>query len=163
MKRDAVTGIMSGWCPNKKSHLILATTYQLPKKAMAKSTRSKTKRSFRRVKREDTIYAVTHAQRLERLSKKLAGIAQTDKTSTENDEDVIQDEAGLDMNEQGWPMFALLGLVDADGISAFGLEDGMRARKRRRLSRCREDDDLRALSAVMWQHLSESCSMERFA
>ncbi len=132
---------------------------------MAKSTRSKSKRSFRRVKREDTVYAVTHAQRLERLSKKLAGITQTDKTSTENDEDVVQDKAGLDMNEQGWPMFALLGLVDADGISAFGLGDGMRTGKRRhrRLSRCREDDDLRGLSAVMWQHLSESRSMERFA
>jgi hypothetical protein len=131
---------------------------------MAKSTRSKTKRSFRRVKREDTIYAVTHAQRLERLSKKLAGIAQTDKTSTEDDEDVIQDEAGLDMNEQGWPMFALLGLVDADGISAFSLGEGMKTRKRhRRMIRCREDDYLKGLSAVVWQHLSESRLMECLA
>lgn len=131
---------------------------------MAKSTRSKTKRSFRRVKREDTVYAVTHAQRLERLSKKLATIAQVDKKSAETDEDTTNEEDGLDMNEQGWPIFALLGLVDPDGIAAFGLDDGMRTGKPTyRLGRGREDDVLGGLSAVVWQHLRESHSLDCLA
>jgi len=38
---------------------------------MAKSMRSKSKRSFRRTKRETGVYAVTHAARIDRLSAKL--------------------------------------------------------------------------------------------
>ncbi|KAG9047831.1 hypothetical protein FS842_000536, partial [Serendipita sp. 407] len=51
---------------------------------MAKSTRSKTKRSFRRAKRDDSVYAATHAARLERLSKKLGEIAQINEEDLES-------------------------------------------------------------------------------
>ncbi|GJJ07357.1 hypothetical protein Clacol_001558 [Clathrus columnatus] len=54
---------------------------------MAKSLRSKTKRSFRRVKRESGTYAVADATRLERLSSKLH-----QKIVTDKDGDVSIDE-----------------------------------------------------------------------
>ncbi|EUC53726.1 genomic scaffold, msy-sf-9 protein, putative [Rhizoctonia solani AG-3 Rhs1AP] len=46
---------------------------------MAKSTRSKSKRAFRRHKREDGVYAATDAARLQRLSAKLAAKISADK------------------------------------------------------------------------------------
>ncbi|KZS97996.1 hypothetical protein SISNIDRAFT_449609 [Sistotremastrum niveocremeum HHB9708] len=49
-----------------------------PPTTMAKSTRSKTKRAFRRTKREEGIFAATHAARLQRLHSKLSAIASTD-------------------------------------------------------------------------------------
>jgi hypothetical protein len=41
---------------------------------MAKSIRSKTKRAFRAKKREDGVYAVAHASRLQRLHAKIDAI-----------------------------------------------------------------------------------------
>lgn len=76
---------------------------------MAKSTRSKAKRTFRRVKREDGVFAATHAARLERLNQKLATIARTDKPRTKTDGEEMTEE-------QGWRLFALLGLMDPDEI-----------------------------------------------
>ncbi|KAJ6539155.1 hypothetical protein B0H19DRAFT_960515 [Mycena capillaripes] len=60
---------------------------------MAKSTRSKVKRSFRSKKREEGIYAATEAARLNRLHAKLSSVAsmdlpQTDAERMEDDEDV---------------------------------------------------------------------------
>jgi len=46
---------------------------------MAKSMRSKTKRAFRRTKREAGVFAAADAARLERLSKKLADKVVADK------------------------------------------------------------------------------------
>ncbi|KAF8897290.1 hypothetical protein BD779DRAFT_1490030 [Infundibulicybe gibba] len=46
---------------------------------MAKSTRSKVKRSFRSKKRETGIYAATEAARLNRLNTKLISVASKDK------------------------------------------------------------------------------------
>ncbi|PVF97252.1 hypothetical protein CPB86DRAFT_786058 [Serendipita vermifera] len=84
---------------------------------MAKSTRSKTKRAYRRVKREDSVYAVAHAARLDRLGKKLADIANITQPSMHTEEDDDRSEGRLDMDEQGWPIFALFGLIDPDDIS----------------------------------------------
>ncbi|CAG8728798.1 5221_t:CDS:1, partial [Acaulospora colombiana] len=86
---------------------------------MAKSTRSKTKRAYRKVKREDSVYAVAHAARLDRLSKKLADIANVTEPSTHPEKDDDSSEERLDMDEQGWPIFALFGLIDPDDISIF--------------------------------------------
>jgi hypothetical protein len=73
---------------------------------MAKSTRSKTKRSFRRVKRESGVFAVADAARLARLSAKLKNkvhISDDDDREGENDPEDIGD----------WHAFyLLLGLVD---------------------------------------------------
>ena len=46
---------------------------------MAKSLRSKAKRAFRAKKRIDSVYAVTHAARLERLHAKVDAIAAAPK------------------------------------------------------------------------------------
>ena len=46
---------------------------------MAKSTRSKSKRSFRRTKRETGVYAAVDAARLQRLSNKLKAKIEADK------------------------------------------------------------------------------------
>jgi hypothetical protein len=149
---------------------------------MAKSTRSKTKRSFRRAKREEfekSTYAVTHAARLERLSRKLAVIAQApvlptslstaniSKSSTSTSQE-SGDIKGIE-EEQGWPLFALLGLVDPDEITAFGLPSELSSSfksRRRRPSSSSESgsssdsdadaDWMSGLSAVAWQQLSES-------
>jgi Protein of unknown function (DUF2423) len=159
-------------------------------KQMAKSTRSKTKRSFRRAKREEfekSTYAVTHAARLERLSRKLAIIAQAptsqavlsnDNTSSENSQqrgegggEIVEGEE----DEQGWPLFALLGLVDPDEIAAFGLplsssssssSSSKRGRRRPSSSSSESDSDadwIRGLSAVAWRHLSESALLGSFS
>ncbi|CAE6428954.1 unnamed protein product [Rhizoctonia solani] len=60
---------------------------------MAKSMRSKSKRAFRRTKREEGVYAAVHAARLERLSSKLAA-----KVSADKDGDQAMEEE--DMEEQ---------------------------------------------------------------
>ncbi|CEL57457.1 hypothetical protein RSOLAG1IB_02197 [Rhizoctonia solani AG-1 IB] len=51
---------------------------------MAKSMRSKSKRAFRRTKREEGVYAAVHAARLERLSSKLAAKVSADKDGDQN-------------------------------------------------------------------------------
>ena len=73
---------------------------------MAKSLRSKTKRTFRRIKREDSAFSVAHAARLERLNSKLSIIKALPKPQVE--------EEGQE--ESGWYHFSLFGLVDPDSI-----------------------------------------------
>ncbi|KAG8694630.1 hypothetical protein FRC09_009724 [Ceratobasidium sp. 395] len=46
---------------------------------MAKSMRSKSKRTFRRTKRESGVFAAAHAARLERINQKLAAKVNADK------------------------------------------------------------------------------------
>jgi len=61
---------------------------------MAKSLRSKTKRTFRRVKRESGVFAAADAARLERLSSKLKSKIGTDKdgdVSLEGNEQAEED------------------------------------------------------------------------
>lgn len=81
---------------------------------MAKSLRSKTKRAFRRVKRESGVFAAADAARLHRLSSKLQA-----KIRTTQDGDVsltpLVDNATDDKEvEEGWWWFAIFGLLDAD-------------------------------------------------
>ncbi|KAG5339212.1 hypothetical protein C0989_005193 [Termitomyces sp. Mn162] len=60
---------------------------------MAKSIRSKTKRTFRNKKREDSVYAVTEAARLHRLNSKLTAIVSKD---SEGDVPVQEQKEGED-------------------------------------------------------------------
>ncbi|KAH7930305.1 hypothetical protein BV22DRAFT_1055231 [Leucogyrophana mollusca] len=61
---------------------------------MAKSTRSKVKRSFRSKKRETGVYAATVAARLNRLNAKLVSIASKDK-----DGDVVLEGEDVEVGE----------------------------------------------------------------
>lgn len=91
---------------------------------MAKSTRSKVKRSFRRSKREvaTSAYHAIDAARLERLSAKLRSKFDDDAAEQDGDDsevamkDVVEDvdEAGMPI---GWLDFAVFGLIDHDEIS----------------------------------------------
>jgi hypothetical protein len=82
---------------------------------MAKSLRSKTKRSFRAKKREEGVYAAAHAARLQRLSSKLV---ETIKKDAEGDVslDAAADEELVD-EVPGWLTTALGFMPD------FELED----------------------------------------
>lgn len=84
---------------------------------MAKSTRSKVKRSFRKAKRDDSVFAVTHAARLERLSQKLAAIARPTAApkTLEQPKETIEEE--LVEEPEGWQFYALFGLIDPDAIT----------------------------------------------
>ncbi|KAF8232448.1 hypothetical protein L208DRAFT_1397426 [Tricholoma matsutake] len=81
---------------------------------MAKSIRSKAKRSFRSKKRETGVYAATEAARLHRLNSKLTSVVSTDKDERISAEDK---EEGVD-EMQGWCWFATLGLLDASDITS---------------------------------------------
>ena len=83
---------------------------------MAKSLRSKTKRSFRNKKREDGIYAATEAARLNRLNEKLAAAATKDK-----DGDVPIDAEEGD-ESLGLCSLLIFGLLDQNDITAEGME-----------------------------------------
>ncbi|KAF8211327.1 hypothetical protein K438DRAFT_1807123 [Mycena galopus ATCC 62051] len=61
---------------------------------MAKSTRSKVKRSFRSNKRETGIYAATEAARLNRLHAKLSAVVSRD-IPQEDEEEAMQDDEEL--------------------------------------------------------------------
>ncbi|KAJ7368099.1 hypothetical protein DFH08DRAFT_830315 [Mycena albidolilacea] len=72
---------------------------------MAKSTRSKVKRSFRASKRETGIYAATEAARLNRLHAKLSAVASRDipqdeeEGAMEGDDELRAEEANPDAAE----------------------------------------------------------------
>ncbi|KAF8592547.1 hypothetical protein K439DRAFT_1324399 [Ramaria rubella] len=63
---------------------------------MAKSLRSKTKRAFRKVKRESGVFATADAARMHRLSSKLRAKLGTDG----HDDDVLEEKE----TEEGWCM-----------------------------------------------------------
>lgn len=87
---------------------------------MGKSIRSKSKRSFRAKKRDDSVYAAVHAARLNRLHRKLKEITLTDKDGDLEVEDVseFEDERqGGEGTTQGWCSHLLLGLIDPEDIT----------------------------------------------
>jgi hypothetical protein len=100
---------------------------------MAKSTRSKVKRSFRAHKRETGIYAATEAARLNRLHAKLSSVASKEAIPQMDAEGMEEDNEGL----PGWSWFTTFGLLDAGDITAermgsFANGGGKRKRCRRR-------------------------------
>lgn len=64
---------------------------------MAKSLRSKVKRAFRAKKREDGIYAATHAARLQRLHAKIDAIVTAPKPIHD---EVLEDAEDTGENEE---------------------------------------------------------------
>jgi len=79
---------------------------------MAKSTRSKVKRSFRSKKRDSGVYAATEAARLQRLNQKLQHVIGKDQDG-DMKVDLIQENPG----DLGWCWFARFGLLDPDDIT----------------------------------------------
>src|ERR1700722_6745520 len=98
--------------------------------SMAKSTRSKVKRSFRSKKREEGVYAATEAARLHRLNAKLTSIAMKNN---------LQEEEQGDGDSLGWCWFATFGLLDPNEVTAESLGDirGRRPRSRKGCLRTR--------------------------
>jgi len=84
---------------------------------MAKSMRSKVKRSFRSKKRESGVYAATEAARLSRLNAKLVSL-----TSKEHTGDAPVEQGQEWKEVPGWCWFAVFGLLDANDITAESLE-----------------------------------------
>lgn len=95
---------------------------------MAKSTRSKSKRAFRRIKRETGTFAANDAARLQRLSAKLKHVADADKDGDVAIDDGEEDDTGLlcssffedhrrRPSEATWFAFAMFGLMDPDDIN----------------------------------------------
>ncbi|KAG5646412.1 hypothetical protein DXG03_003462 [Asterophora parasitica] len=84
---------------------------------MAKSIRSKAKRTFRSKKREDGVYAATEAARLHRLNAKLVSAA-----LKEPEEEPIENEGGDADAMPGWCWFATLGLMDANDIAVESMD-----------------------------------------
>lgn len=91
----------------KAAHILLTHT------TMAKSLRSKSKRSFRSKKRESGKYAAAEAARLNRLNAKLAAVKEKDRSSvapldTEDMVEAAEDQQGSYDSEA---LFACLGLL----------------------------------------------------
>lgn len=119
------------------SHIRLPHTYTLYYYAMAKSTRSKVKRAFRAKKRQDGVYAVTEAARLQRLNLKLCKVVSADKEEFAEEknkkkkehEDADTDAMPVEEGEgegAGWSSpfwFSILGLVDPHDITAESMGD----------------------------------------
>ncbi|KAL0949575.1 hypothetical protein HGRIS_009624 [Hohenbuehelia grisea] len=84
---------------------------------MAKSTRSKVKRSFRGKKREEGVYAVTEAARLQRLHAKLSAVASQPKPVHEEDVEAGENDEGVEEKMAGWCWFTTLGLLDSADIT----------------------------------------------
>lgn len=84
---------------------------------MAKSTRSKVKRSFRAKKREQGVYAATEAARLARLHQKLRGIASTDVEGDVAVADAEQEEIHDEAAHGGSYWSFWLGVLDHEAIT----------------------------------------------
>ena len=80
---------------------------------MAKSMRSKVKRSFRSKKREIGVYAATEAARLHRLNSKLVATA-----TREKDGDVPVEDGEERDETLGWSWLPIFGLLDHNTITA---------------------------------------------
>lgn len=83
---------------------------------MAKSLRSKVKRSFRSKKRETGVYAAAEAARLHRLNSKLRQV-----TLQDAEEEVSLGEAERE-DISGWCSFATFALLDPNDITPEGLD-----------------------------------------
>ncbi|KAG6911643.1 hypothetical protein DXG01_007893 [Tephrocybe rancida] len=85
---------------------------------MAKSIRSKAKRTFRNKKREDGVYAATEAARLHRLNAKLVAT-----TSKDREGDIhIQNVEGVEDDILGWCWLTTFGLLDPGDITLESME-----------------------------------------
>lgn len=80
---------------------------------MAKSLRSKAKRTFRRVKRETGVFAAADAARLHRLSAKLQAKIKTTKDNDLLPTQLLDDAAEGKEIEEGWWRFTALGFLGA--------------------------------------------------
>lgn len=69
--------------------------------SMAKSIRSKTKRAFRAKKREDGVYAATHAARLQRLHAKINAIVHAPKPLADEVLEDVEDANGGEEVQEG--------------------------------------------------------------
>ncbi len=85
---------------------------------MAKSLRSKVKRSFRSKKRETGVYAAASAARLNRLNAKLVEVTKMAPVGALN---IPREEENTE-DIPGWCWFATFGLLDPDDITLEGLE-----------------------------------------
>jgi hypothetical protein len=94
---------------------------------MAKSLRSKTKRTYRNKKREEGVYAATEAARLHRLNSKLMAVAKG--VEADDDDSMAQDGETGEADPLGWCWFATLGVLDADDLTAERLGSLTQARK----------------------------------
>lgn len=86
---------------------------------MAKSTRSKVKRSYRRSKREavTSTYHAIEAARLGRLSAKLRAKFDDEPTTIDDKSaEVVMEDDEEEDSPAGWLEFALFGLLDPDDI-----------------------------------------------
>jgi Protein of unknown function (DUF2423) len=114
---------------------------------MAKSGRSKVKRSFRAKKRDTGIYAATEAARLQRLSAKITALASKDKEG-----DVpLGDVEGEQL--PGWCWFAAFGLLDPSDITLETMEGTVRSAARRRTAAWRHFGLLRD---IYFDHVDEA-------
>ena len=95
---------------------------------MAKSTRSKVKRTFRAKKRTEGVYAAMEAARLQRLNAKLRALTTAKANDDNEDEDDGRQETGnpkeggreeqdQDIGMSGSCWFAALGLLDHLDVS----------------------------------------------
>lgn len=84
---------------------------------MAKSLRSKTKRTFRSKKRETGVYAATEAARLHRLNAKLKSVASADK-----DDVPVEEIGGEDNDMLGWCWLAAFGVMDVNDITVESMD-----------------------------------------
>lgn len=105
---------------------------------MAKSLRSKTKRSFRNKKREDGVYAATEAARLNRLNSKLVATTKKDKDGDALIEDAEEEEGGESL---GWCWLPIFGLLDQNDITV----ESMEALTKCSQGQCREEQHLENL------------------
>jgi hypothetical protein len=88
---------------------------------MAKSLRSKSKRSFRAKKRTEGIFAATEAARLHRLNSKIR--AHISAPPPEDDTPPVEQKEELAAEEQTGPYwFELLGLLAHDELGAENLQ-----------------------------------------
>ena len=99
---------------------------------MAKSTRSKVKRSHRAKKRETGVYAAVEAARLHRLNAKLVALttqemANVDVDDEDGDDGRMADQSGEGVSSPGWCWFASLGLLDPDEVTPEALGAAGRA------------------------------------
>lgn len=87
---------------------------------MAKGLRSKSKRSFRRIKRDSgtSAYALADAARLQRLSSKLRQKIETDKDGDTVIDEVVEGVEKSEESGEGWYWFALFGLIPPSLIKA---------------------------------------------
>lgn len=91
---------------------------------MAKSLRSKVKRSFRAKKRTEGVYAATEAARLHRLNTKIQSRISTRPPKDLNDESPAGDDSEeLVAEEQTGPYwFELLGMLEHDQLDSERLQ-----------------------------------------